>query len=64
MSESEKTRATPGQAMAGAEKCATARDGTGTRCLCTFACSNYMLRAAGYKAEDPSWPRPAGVKRP
>lgn len=30
--------------------CETAPNGTGSRCLCSFDCANYWLRASGYKA--------------
>lgn len=32
--------------------CATAPNGTGSRCACDYACANYLLRAHGFKAED------------
>jgi hypothetical protein len=32
--------------------CATAPNGTGTRCSCDFNCANYLLRFRGFKDES------------
>lgn len=34
--------------------CASAPNGTGSRCTCDFDCANYWLRARGYRTGDPS----------
>jgi len=38
------------QIALGHRACETAPNGTGGRCLCSFDCANYWLRANGYGA--------------
>lgn len=49
---------TPQQITDEQEACTTTPNGTGIRCTCRDLCANWWLRAAGFKAEDPHWPRP------
>lgn len=49
---------TPAQVVSATERCATAANGTGRRCMCGFRCANYVLREHGFRSEDPGWVRP------